>query len=103
MPECATRNGDCHMEPQLHDHEQKHPLPRWMRWLIVFFVLLLIAGGTILWIIQGTQAIVPIAVLTALGTRLAFFQVLPSLLPVSRHAPSTKLSQVPQLARGDQQ
>jgi len=91
------------MEPQLHDQEQKHPLPLWMRWLIVFFVLLLIAGGTILWIIQGTQAIVPIAVLTALGTLLAFFQVLPSLLPISKHAPSTKLPHTPQLARGDQQ
>src|SRR5579859_2363033 len=103
MPECATRNGDDHMEPHLHDQEQKHPLPLWMRWFIVFLVLLLITGGTILWIIQGAQAIVPIAVLTALGTLLAFFQVLPSLLPVNHHAPSTKLPHVPQRARGDQQ
>ncbi|HEX3640159.1 MAG TPA: hypothetical protein VHV10_02595, partial [Ktedonobacteraceae bacterium] len=78
------------MEPQVHEQEQKHPLPLWMRWLIVFFVLLLIAGGTILWVIQGAQAIVPIAVLTALGTLLAFFQLLPSLFPLSKHTPSTK-------------
>jgi len=85
------------MEPQVHEQEQKHPLPLWMRWLIVFFVLLLIAGGTILWIIQGAQAIVPIAILTALGTLLAFFQFLPSLFPASKHTPSTKPPHSPQV------
>ena len=58
------------MEPQVHEQEQKHPLPLWMRWLIVCFVPLLIAGGTILWIIQGAQAIIPIIVFTALVTSL---------------------------------
>src|SRR5437762_3535213 len=95
------------MEPQMHEQEQKHPLPLWIRWLIVllivFFVLLLISGGTILWIIQGAQAIIPIALLTALGTLLAFFQLLPSLLPVSKHVPSTKPPHTPQLAPYNEQ
>lgn len=91
------------MEPQLHDQEQKHPLPLWMRWLIVFFVLVLITGSTILWIMQGTQAIIPIVVFTALSTLLAFFQFLPSLFPASKQTPSTKLPHASQLAPSDEQ
>jgi len=95
------------MEPQMHEQEQKHPLPLWIRWLIVllivFLVLLLITGGTILWIIQGAQAIIPIAILTALGTLLAFFQVLPSLFPASKDRPSTRPPHSSQVVLGDEQ
>ncbi|HEX3639753.1 MAG TPA: NB-ARC domain-containing protein, partial [Ktedonobacteraceae bacterium] len=91
------------MEPQVHEQEQKHPLPLWIRWLIVFFVLLLIAGGTILWIIQGAQAIIPIIVFTALGTLLAFFQFLPSLFPLSKHILVTKPPHSTQLVPNDEQ
>src|SRR5215469_1438679 len=90
MLECAIQNEECHMEPQIHEQKQKHPLPVWMRWLIVFFVLFLIIGGTILWIIQGAQAIVPIALLTSLGILLTFFQLLPSLFPAREYTSSTK-------------
>ena len=59
----------------------KHLFPLWIRWGCVIVILLLIIGGTVLWIIQGTQAIIPIAIITALGVLIAFFQSLPSIFP----------------------
>lgn len=59
---------------------QRHPLPLWVRWLIVALVSSVIIGGTAFWIIQQPQNI-PLAILTALGTFIAFSQVLPLLFP----------------------
>src|SRR5437764_14274166 len=73
------------MLPQSDEQEHKHLLPFWMRWFIVLFVLLIIAGGTVLWIIQGTQTIIPVAIFTALGVLFTFFQVLLSIFPSVRH------------------
>src|SRR5438270_11489538 len=75
----------------------RHPLPLWVRWFIVLFVPLVVIVGTILWIIQGTQAIIPIAVLTALGILIAFSQVLFWLFPNIRHEHSTTSSPRPML------
>jgi len=100
MLESAIQNGDCHMGPSLREQGQKRPLPLWMRWLIVFFALLLITINTIFWVIQGTQAIIPIAFLTALSTFFAFFQVFLSLFPASNHD-STKPSHSSQLVLDD--
>ncbi len=77
------------MVPQPQEELQKRPLPLWVRWSIVLLVLVVIVAGTILWIIQGTQAIIPIAVFTALGILLAFFQVLHLLFPSIRNEHST--------------
>ena len=63
------------------EQQEKHPLPLWVRFLIVSLVVLIVIIGTVFWIIQGVQAIVPIAVLTALGTLIGFSQLLPSLFP----------------------
>src|SRR5438874_7883527 len=76
----------------LHRDGQRHPLPLWVRWFIVLFVLLVVIVGTILWIIQGAHAIIPIAVLTALGILIAFSQVLPWLFPNFRHERVTTAS-----------
>src|SRR5438874_12765625 len=75
----------------LHRDGQRHPLPFCVRWFIVLFVPLVVIVGAILWIIQGAQAIIPIAVLTALGILIAFSQVLPWLFPGLRHENSTML------------
>ena len=80
---------------KLHRDGQRHPLPLWVRWFIVLFVPLVVIVGAILWIIQGTQAIIPIAVLTALGVLIAFSQVLLWLFPNIRHDYSTTPSTQP--------
>ncbi len=67
------------MTKQKQDY--KHLIPSWIRWTAVLFVLAAILGGTVLWIIQGSQAIIPVAVLTALGTLIGFLQVFPILFP----------------------
>ena len=59
---------------------QRHPIPLWVRWLIVALVPSVIIGGTAFWIIQQPQNI-PLATLTALGTLITFSQVLPLLFP----------------------
>jgi hypothetical protein len=69
----------------LHRDERRHPLPLWVRWFIVLFVLFIVIACTILWIIQGAQAIIPVAVFTALGIIIAFSQVLPWLFPDIKH------------------
>src|SRR2546430_3692113 len=79
----------------LHRDGQRHPLPLWVRWFIVLFVPLVVIVGAILWIIQGTQAIIPIAVLTALGILIAFSQVLLWLFPTIRHDYPTASSTQP--------
>ena len=84
----------------LHRDGQRHPFPLWVRWFIVLFVPLIVIVGTILWIIQGANAIIPIAVLTALGILIAFSQVLPWLFPSIRHEHSTTPS--PQTTLGGQ-
>ncbi len=71
-----------------HEQEQSHPLPLWVRWCIVLIVLLVVLAATIFWIIQGAQAVIPLAVLTALGILLTFFQLLPLLFPHGRQAHS---------------
>src|SRR5437588_13093819 len=76
----------------LHRDGQRHPFPLWVRWFIILFVPLVIIVGTILWIIQGAHAILPIAVLTALGILIAFSQVLPWLFPSLIHQHSTTSS-----------
>src|SRR6266550_1674429 len=73
----------------LHRDGQRHPFPLWVRWFIVLFVPLVVIVGTILWIIQGAQAIIPIAVLSALGILIAFSQVLPWLFPSIKQEQST--------------
>ncbi len=67
------------MEPQ-EQAPAKHPLPLWARRMLLFLVPLVILGGTILWILFP-QTIVPVAILTALGTLIAFLQILPLLFP----------------------
>lgn len=73
---------------------QRHPLPLWVRWLIVAFVPSVIIGGAVFWIIQQPQN-VPLAILTGLGTLIAFSQVLPLLFPtIGKHRrPATSPSQ----------
>jgi hypothetical protein len=80
---------------QLHRGKQRHPLPLWVRWFIVLFVPLVVLVGTVLWIIQGAQAIIPIAVLTALGLLITFSQVLPWLFPSLSHEQSPTSSPHP--------
>jgi len=86
-------------QKQEHDNlrrdGQRHPFPLWVRWFIVLFVPLVVIVGTILWIIQGAHAIIPIAVLTALGILIAFSQVLPWLFPNFRHEHLTTSSPQP--------
>src|SRR5207248_7203912 len=72
-----------------------HPLPLWVRWFIVLFVPLVVTVGAILWIIQGAGAIIPIAVLTALGILIAFTQLLPWLFPSIKHEHSMASSPQP--------
>jgi WD40 repeat protein len=79
----------------LHRDGQRHPFPLWVRWFIVLFVPLVVIVGTILWIIEGAHAIIPIAVLTALGILIAFSQVLPWLFPNFRHEHLTTSSPQP--------
>src|SRR2546421_3029946 len=81
----------------LHRDGQRHPFPLWVRWFIVLFVPLVVIVGSILWIIQGAHAIIPIAVLTALGILIAFSQVLPWLFPNFRHDHATTPSPQPTL------
>ena len=73
----------------LHRDGQRHPFPLWVRWFIVLFVPLVVIVGTSLWIIQGAQAFIPIAVLTALGILITFSQVLPWLFPSIKQEHST--------------
>jgi hypothetical protein len=97
------------MIPPPHEQEQPHPLPLWVRWCIVLFVLLVVLAATVFWIMQGAQAVIPLAVLTALGILLTFSQLLPQLFPRGRrthsipttspqrpedHTPSSSLPQV---------
>jgi hypothetical protein len=79
----------------LHRDGQRHPFPLWVRWFIVLFVPLVVIVGTILWIIQGAQAIIPIAVLTALGLLIAFTQLIPWLFPSIKHEHSMSSSPQP--------
>src|SRR2546421_13006603 len=79
----------------LHRDGQRHPFPLWVRWFIVLFVPLVVIVGTILWITQGAGAIIPIAVLTALGILIAFSQVLPWLFPNIKHEHSIIASPLP--------
>jgi hypothetical protein len=75
-----------------HEQEQAHPFPLWVRWCIVLFVLLVVLVATVFWIIQGAQAVIPLAVLTALGILLAFSQLLPQLFPRGRRTHLTSTS-----------
>ena len=59
--------GNHRMVPQPEEKVQKHPLPLWVRWFMVLLILVVIVAGTILWIIQGTHAIIPIAVFDAVA------------------------------------
>ncbi len=85
------------MIPPPHEQEQPHPLPLWVRWCLVLFVLLVVLAATVFWIMQGAQAVIPLAVLTALGILLTFFQLLPLLFPRGRrtHSISTPSPQRP--------
>jgi predicted ATPase len=80
------------MDRRRQAQEQQHPLPLWLRWSLAIFVPLVVVGGVILWIIQGNGAIIPIAVFTALGTLLAFSQVLPLLFPRAHRREETMAS-----------
>src|SRR6266487_812283 len=77
------------MIPPPHEQEQPHPIPLWVRWCIVLFIPLVVLVATVLWIMQGGQAVIPLAVLTALGILLAFFPLLPLLFPRGRRTRST--------------
>src|SRR5437763_1706561 len=88
------------MIPQMQEQERKHPLPLWVRWTIVLFVLLLTAVGAILWVIQGSWAIIPTVVFAVLTVLLTLFQLLPSLFLSGRHEHSMTLP--PQLTSEDQ-
>jgi WD40 repeat protein len=59
--------------------DQRHPLPSWIRWTIICIVVIVIIAGTVIWIIQGNQAIIPVAVLTGLSILFGFIQLLPQL------------------------
>jgi WD40 repeat protein len=83
------------MAPQMQEQGYKHPLPLWVRLAIVLFVLLLTAVGAIIWIIQGSWAIIPTVVFAVLTVLLTLFQLIPSLFPFSRHGQSGTTS--PQL------
>ena len=76
------------MRPELYEQEQKHPLPLWMRWLIVCLVLLIIIGG-ILWDHTRCPSDHSYCCFYCPWYPPRFLQLLPSLLPVSKHAPST--------------
>src|SRR5882762_8675313 len=69
------------MDPNSSRRRRGHLLPLWVRWFLICLVLLIVVISTVLWIIQGAQAIAPIAVLTALGILITFFQMLPLLFP----------------------
>ena len=60
-------------------NRQKQPrqfsFPNWVRWVIVSLVFIIILAGTVIWIIQGTQALIPLVIFTALGTIFAYLQV----------------------------
>src|SRR5215472_5173527 len=83
------------MVPQSRRPKSDHPLPLWLRLGLVLFVVLLVIGATFLWVIQGTQAIVPIALLTALSILIALFQSFPALFPLREHEQDTRLPSLP--------
>ncbi|HEY1350092.1 MAG TPA: NACHT domain-containing protein [Ktedonobacteraceae bacterium] len=85
------------MAPPVQKQDQQHPFPLWLRWLVVCLIILLILGSTVLWIIQGFQSYIPLAVLTALGILLAFFQIFPLLFPEEKQKqPPTSRPSVPE-------
>jgi len=77
------------MAIQSHKQKPKHPLPLWVRRFIVVAVFLLVISGTVIWIIQGANAIIPVAIFGALGVLFAFVQILPSLFPKEEHEGSS--------------
>ncbi len=102
------------MQKQSYDaqrkSDQRHTLPPWIRWTIICIVVIVIIVGTVIWIIQGNQAIIPVAVLTGLSILFGFIQLLPLLFhegrdketPVGGHtsnveptAPASSLSPAP--------
>lgn len=64
-----------------HTTDHTRPLTLWLRWIVVGCVLIIIIIGTVLWIIEGNQAIAPVAILSALGILFGFIQLLPLLFP----------------------
>jgi WD40 repeat protein len=88
------------MGPHMQEQEHKHPLPLWVRLAIVLSVLLLTVVGAVLWIIQGSWAIIPTVLFAVLTVVLTLFQLLPSLFPSGRHRDS---AMVPPLSVSDGQ
>jgi WD40 repeat protein len=68
------------MVPPSQKPKPQHPLPLWVRWVFVLIVVLMVLGGTLLWILEP-QAIIPLAILTSLGVLIALFQLFPHLFP----------------------
>ena len=67
-------------------HQQKRKRPPWKRWLIAGTILLLIAVGTVIWIVtdQGSlTGILPVVIFTVLGVVIGLFQWL---FPVSSNS-----------------
>src|SRR5258706_3336381 len=68
------------------NHMHAHKAASWMRWLIAVVILLLIAVGTIIWILidqSSWTTILPVVIFTVLGVVIALFQWL---FPVSTGA-----------------